>query len=297
MKTNRFVPRRACIFASIPQLVVVLVVSLWCTTPAFADEEGPALAPPATAAAAAAAAESTADSNIESASYERTPQRPRPADRRAAFDAGIEEVRRSGILESAIGVGDRAVDFELPEIGGRNLRLSELWAAGPVVLVYYRGGWCPFCNQYLAVLQKSLLDIHALDAQLVAVSPELANHGLATQEKGKLTFPLVSDEGNQVARQYGLVYRISDKVIPYYDQFFDINDYNGDRSYELPLSATYVIDTGGVVRYAFLDADYKRRADPKEVLTVLRQLKAASPASPLSRPAAAGAAAGRPGGP
>ena len=289
MKTNRFVPRRACIFASIPQLVVVLVVSLWCTTPAFADEEGPALAPPATAAAAA---ESTADSKIESASYERTPQRPRPADRRAAFDAGIEEVRRSGILESAIGVGDRAVDFELPEIGGRNLRLSELWAAGPVVLVYYRGGWCPFCNQYLAVLQKSLLDIHALDAQLVAVSPELSKHGQVTQEKNKLTFPLVSDAANQVARQYGIVYRISDKVIPYYNQFLDIEEYNGDLSYELPLAATYVIDTGGVVRYAFLEADYKQRADPQEVLAVLRRLKAASPVSPLSRPVQGTAAAG-----
>jgi len=297
MKLNRFLSRRRSDFAPRRLLVVVLVVSTWCTMSAkVRGEEGPELAPPITTAIAEATADS-AESSVEPASYERTPQRPRQANRRAAFDAGIEEVRRSGILETAIGVGDRAVDFELPEIGGRNLRISELWATGPVVLVYYRGGWCPYCNQYLAILQKSLQDIHGLDAQLVAVSPELPKHGVATQEKNKLTFPLLSDERNQVARQYGLVFRISDKVIPYYDQFFDIEDYNGDHSYELPLSATYVIDMGGVVRYAFLDADYKRRADPKEVLAVLRQLRSATPASPLSRPAAAGAAAGRPGGP
>ena len=290
MKLNRFVSRRRMDYSPMRLLFVVIVVTLWCALQVpTSGEEGPELIPPGTAASAEAAADS-ANSNVEPASYERTPRRPRPADRRAVFDAGIEEVRRSGILETAIGVGDRAIDFELPEIGGRALRISELWATGPVVLVYYRGGWCPYCNQYLAVLQKSLQDVHSLDAQLVAVSPELPKHGLATQEKNKLTFPLLSDERNQVARQYGLVFRISDKVIPYYDQFFDVEDYNGDRSYELPLAATYVIDTGGVVRYAFLDADYKRRADPKEVLDVLRRLKSASPASPLSRSAAAGRA-------
>jgi peroxiredoxin len=292
MEAYPFMSHRRLLVTGVRLLVVVLVLSSWCApTTLAADEEGPVLAPASTA-------DSATDSSVGPASYERRPPQPSPADRNAAFAAGIDEVRRSGIFETAIGVGDRAADFELPEIGGRNLRLSELWAAGPVVLVYYRGGWCPFCNQYLAILQKSLLDIHALDAQLVAVSPELPKHGLATQEKNKLTFPLLSDEGNAVARQYGIVYRISNKVIPYYDQFFDIEAQNGDRSYELPLSATYVIDTSGVVRYAFLDADYKRRADPKEVLAVLRRLKDGSPARPLSRPVqAAGAATDRPGSP
>jgi peroxiredoxin len=290
MKADPFVWWIHLIRVGARPLAVVFVVSWWCGSPAIvAGEEGPALT------AASSAGDTASDANVEAASYVPTPQRPRPADRRAAFEAGIEEVRRSGLLDSAIGVGDRAIDFELPEIGGRDLRLSELWATGPVVLVYYRGGWCPFCNQYLAVLQKSLLDIHALDGQLVAVSPELPARGAGTQEKNRLTFPLLSDAGNQVARQYGLVFRISDKVIPYYDQFYDIEHYNGDRSYELPLSATYVIDSEGIVRYAFLDADYKRRADPKEVLEVLRGLKSASPNRPLSRPVQ-GTAAARPSG-
>lgn len=268
------------------QLVVVLVVSSWCSLsePAAGQE-----------AADPSTSDRTTSGNVETARFEPPPRPLRRDDRREAFEAGIEEVRRSGILESAIGVGDRAIDFELPEIGGRELRLSELWATGPVVLVYYRGGWCPYCNQYLSVLQKSLLDIHALDAQLVAVSPELPASGAATQEKNKLTYPLLSDAGNRVAREYGLVFRISDKVIPYYDQFFDIQQYNGDRSYELPLAATYVIDGQGTVRYAFLDADYKRRTDPQEVLAVLRRLKNAAPTRPLSQPVQ-GSATARAGG-
>ena len=97
---------------------------------------------------------------------------------------------------------------------------------------------------------------------------------------------MLSDRQNVVARRYGILYRISDKVLPYYEQFFDIGQYNGDRSNELPLAATYVIDTDGVIRYAFLDADYTHRADPQAILDVLRRLKRNSPARPTTQPLA-----------
>jgi peroxiredoxin len=202
---------------------------------------------------------------------------PSPAEvRQAAFQQGIDEVRQSGILQRALGVGDKAVDFDLPMAEGTNVRLSEMLAVGPVVVTFYRGNWCPYCDRQLQGLQQVLLDLHSAGAQLVAISPEVSEQALATQRKDHLAFPLLCDKGNAVARQYGIVFRISDKVIPYYDQLFNIEQQNGDRSYELPLAATYVIGGDGVIRYAFLDADYKRRADPQEILRMLRR-EAAGP--------------------
>jgi peroxiredoxin len=211
---------------------------------------------------------------------------PNSAEVRAAFAASIDEVRRSGVLQTALGVGDRAVDFELPHANGTNLRLSELLAVGPVVLVYYRGNWCPFCNRHLQGLQRALSDIHSLDAQLIAVSPETSAHGLATQVKDGLAYPTLTDQDNVVARRYGIVYRLSREVIPFYEQYFDAADYYGNQSHELPLAATYVIDSDGVIRYAFVDADFTERADPQAILEVLRRLKRSSPARPTTQPLA-----------
>lgn len=250
---------------------IAVLMWLWASPVAFAQESELSTASSSTSGVRQADA-STDEGQANSGDSLRSSRRGNGA-RQEAFEAGIDEVRQSGILKRARGVGDRAVDFDLPLANGSQLRLNELLSVGPVVLVFYRGGWCPYCNRHLAALQKSLEEIQSLDAQLVAITPELPEKALATQEKGRLAFPIVSDEGNKVAREYGLVFRISDKVIPYYDGFFDIEEYNGDRSYELPLAATYVIDAGGVIRYAFLDADYKARAEPKEILATLQRLK------------------------
>lgn len=221
-------------------------------------------------------APAVSDANVEPAGFNARPPTGAPAGsreaRQQAYREGIEEVRRSGILDRALTVGDKAIDFELPTANGTNVRLSELLAVGPVVVTFYRGNWCPYCNRQLQGLQEVLNELQGAGAQLVAVSPELPEKGLATQEKNHLAFPLLSDKGNVVARQYGIVFRVSDKVMPYYRRFFNMEEYNGDRSYELPLAATYVISGDGVIRYAFLDADYKRRADPQEALSTLRQL-------------------------
>ena len=126
-----------------PAAIVMFAVSSWFISPVAAEEgQGPELRAPVVERPAV-------DASFDPASFELPSPVPRPEERDAAFAAGIDEVRRSGILEAALRVGDKAVDFELPEAGGRNLRLSELWAVGPVVLVYYRGGWCPFCSRHL----------------------------------------------------------------------------------------------------------------------------------------------------
>jgi len=242
---------------------VVFVLAICCPSAVAAEPKNQA-----------APAKSAPDENLQPISFDSVP--PRGAQptakqlRQQAFEQGIEEVRRSGILQRALGVGDKAIDFELPTANGTNVRLSEMLGVGPVVVTFYRGNWCPYCNRQLQGLQEVLLDLHSAGAQLVAISPEVSEQALVTQRKDHLTFPLLSDKGNAVARQYGIVFRISDKVIPYYDQFFNIEKQNGDRSYELPLAATYVIGGNGVIRYAFLNADYKLRADPQEILGTVR---------------------------
>jgi peroxiredoxin len=237
-----------------------------------------------------APARSAADENVDPVRFDSLPPTtdsigPKEL-RRRAFQEGIEDVRRSGLLQQALGVGDKAIDFELPMGNGANIRLSEMLAVGPVVVTFYRGNWCPYCNRQLQGLQEVLLELHSAGAQLVAVSPEVPDQALATQQKNHLAFPVLSDKQNIVARQYGIVFHLSDNVIPYYDQLFDIEAQNGDRSYELPLAATYVIGADGVIRYAFLDADYKHRADPQEILATLRRevpVTTASTASSLDR--------------
>lgn len=225
------------------------------------------------------------DDDVQPAGFSATAP-PSTHEVRAAFAASFDELRESGILDRALSVGDRAPDFELPSANGINIRLSELRAAAPVVLVYYRGNWCPFCTRQLQGLQQALTDIHSQDAQLVAISPETATHGLDTQRRNQLAYPTLIDQGNAVAREFGLAYHVSADAAAQYVPFVDLAEHNGDSSRELPLAATYVIDSAGIIRYAFVSVDFTERADPDEILRVLRRLKQSTPASPLTQPLA-----------
>lgn len=189
------------------------------------------------------------------------------------YAEGIEAVRESGVTSEAINVGDRAPEFTLPDANGRPVSLSGVLAQGPAVVVWYRGGWCPYCNLTLKAYQERLGEIEAAGARLVAISPETPDHSLDTAQKNELAFTVLSDTGNAVARRYGVVFSLTGEVHENYNQNFRLDDWNGQKSGELPLAATYVIDRQGIVRYAFLDADYTARADPSEVLAALKRLK------------------------
>jgi len=188
------------------------------------------------------------------------------------FSDGIAEVRESGIVENALSEGDQAVDATLPDAQGEDVKLSDLWASGPVVVVWYRGGWCPYCNLQLRAMQEALPAIREAGATLVAITPETPDNSLSTSEKNELEFTVLSDVGNELARQYGVVFTLAEKVSPIYKKRIDLEKYNGNDSDELPLAATYVIDTTGKIRYAFLDADYTKRAEPADVLAALEAL-------------------------
>ncbi len=195
-----------------------------------------------------------------------------PAETVQVFADGVAEVRDSGLVDAALKVGATAIDAELPDAQGKPVRLSALWAQGPVVVVWYRGGWCPYCNLQLRAMQAALPAIQATGGTLMAITPETPDNSLSTAEKNQLEFVVLSDVGNQVAQQYGIVFKLPAKVSSLYQQLVDLVQYNGDDSDELPLAATYVIDTQGIIRYAFLDADYTQRAEPAEIVAVLQEL-------------------------
>jgi len=201
-----------------------------------------------------------------------------PPARIAAAEGAIADVADSGILDKAINLGDKAPDFTLPDALGNSVSLYEQLAKGPVILTWYRGSWCPYCNLQLHDYQKSLADIHATGAQLMAVSPELSDSALTWKEKNELGFIVLSDVGNEVAREYGIVYRIPDAISAGYvaGGRNDLTQYNGDDSLELPLAVTYVIGTDGTVEYAFVDADYRKRAETSEVVEFVKQFAAES---------------------
>ncbi|MGQ1889470.1 peroxiredoxin-like family protein [Thermophagus sp. OGC60D27] len=189
------------------------------------------------------------------------------------YGEGLMAVAQSGVVEAAKNVGDKAPDFTLKNATGEEVSLQDYLAKGPVVLVWYRGGWCPYCNINLRFLQDELPNIKAQGATLIALTPELPDQSISTSEKHQLDFEVLSDVGNHVAREYGVVYKLTDEVARIYNEKFDLNSYNGDTSNELPLAATYIINSDGVIEYAFLDADYRNRAEPTEITAFLKKMK------------------------
>lgn len=192
----------------------------------------------------------------------------------APFDTDAEAMVADGVGSGAPSVGATAPHFTLPDVHGTNRALGDLLTAGPVVLVFYRGAWCPYCNLQLHAFQESLAEIEAAGATLVAVSPQTPDNSLSFAEKEGLGFTVLSDAHNTIARSYGLVFRQAEAPTATQRRLgIDLADVNGDDSYELPAAATFVIDTDGVVRFSSVSADYRWRVGPAEVLAALRDLR------------------------
>jgi peroxiredoxin len=149
-----------------------------------------------------------------------------------------------------------------------------LLAQGPVVLSFYRGGWCPYCNLEFKALNDVLPEIHALGARLVGVCPELPDHSLSTAERHQLQFEVLSDIGNNIAREYGIVMQVPASMRPLYLQWgLDVPTVNGDETWELPIPATYVIDSDGRIATAYVNKDYTQRMEPEAIIEALKELK------------------------
>jgi peroxiredoxin len=198
-----------------------------------------------------------------------------PADRQAIMERHIAQLR-DGLAKTALKAGDHAPAIVLKNAKGETVDVGALLKKGPAVVTFYRGGWCPYCNLELKAFQQVLPDLKAAGASLVAISPEKPDDTLSTAEKNALTFEVLSDVGQKIGRAFGLVYQFSDELKSAYQGFgLDIPAKNAADEWALPLSATYVIGCDGMIIYAYTDADYRDRADPTDVLAILKQRAAA----------------------
>lgn len=183
------------------------------------------------------------------------------------------ELVASGQAERALKAGDRAPDFALEDPDGAIVSARDLLARGPLVVSFYRGVWCPYCNLELQALQAALPDIQALGASLVAISPQTPANSRKSQRQNALGFPILSDAGGEIGAAFGLRFSLPDDLVALYKAFGnDLPLINKEPSWTLPMPARFVIGTDGVIAYAEVNADYTQRPDPSELLPTLDRL-------------------------
>jgi peroxiredoxin len=181
------------------------------------------------------------------------------------------QIGEAGLVASnALRRGHVAPRFALPSATGAIVSLGERLAYGSVIVTFYRGGWCPYCNIALRALQSRLPEIKSIGGSLIAMSPEIPDQSLSTTEKLALEFDVLSDADNSVARLFGLVYRVSDAARERLQAFGrDLVAHNGTDSWELPITATYVINQEGLIVFDHVDADYRERLDPAAIVNAV----------------------------
>jgi peroxiredoxin len=187
------------------------------------------------------------------------------------------ELIASGAARQALKAGATAPAFTLNDPEGKPVSSAELLAQGPLIVTFYRGVWCPYCNMDLQALQVALPELEAQRAKLVAISPQTAANGRRSMRENKLAFPILSDPGNDVAAAFGLRFKLPDYLIDLYKNVFknDLAAANGDASWTLPMPARFVIGQDGIVAYAEVNPDYTRRPDPSELMPALLRLQRA----------------------
>lgn len=190
------------------------------------------------------------------------------------FAEAAERVDAIDFPARAPKAGDQAPEFTLPDQRGDQISLAELRRDGPVVLIFYRGEWCPYCNLQLRSFQAHLDELARRGAQLVAISPQTPDHSLSMAEKNGLGFHVLSDVGANVIDRYGLRFEVDKQLRALSESVGnDIGEHNGPGGWTLPAASTFVIDPDGIVRYAHVRGDWRERAEPVEVLAALDDLR------------------------
>jgi len=183
----------------------------------------------------------------------------------------ISDLKAQGLATKSLAVGGRASEFSLPDHNGKPISSADLLRRGRLVLCFFRGRWDPFCCGQMEAMNRALPAIDAAGASLAAISPQTVSQSFFMADQHKLRFPLLSDAGNQVARQFGLVYRLPEEQQAIYRRaFINLPFANGDESWELPIPATYILDRDGPVLFAAANEDYTERPEPAEIVERLR---------------------------
>ncbi|HWY22978.1 MAG TPA: peroxiredoxin-like family protein [Candidatus Acidoferrum sp.] len=193
-----------------------------------------------------------------------------PAETQAIHVRAVAELKQKLLAANTLSIGSKIPEFQLPDHDGKNVSSSDQLAKGRLVLCFIRGRWCPFCVGQMEAMNLILPEIEQAGATLVAISPQTVQQSFFMRDQHKLRFPLLSDAGNNMARQFGLTYRIPDEQKAVYQRaFVNLPFMNGDDAWELPVPATYIIDRDGTVLYASANEDYTERPEPTEIVRFL----------------------------
>ena len=197
----------------------------------------------------------------------------------AVFHKSTADLIASGQAAGALKAGDRAPAFRLPDAEGAIVASAKLLAAGPLVVTFYRGAWCPYCNMDLQAIEAAAKQIRSLGASLVAISPQTPASSRKAQRENALSFPILSDHRGEIAAGFGLRWRVQDDLKAVMTAFkVDLTAFNGEPTWTLPMPARYVIAPDGVIAYSEVNPDYTRRPDPSELLPTLRRLRSSAAA-------------------
>lgn len=192
---------------------------------------------------------------------------------KAIMTDATENLKKQEIEKNALQFGDKIPEFTLSNATGENISIYNLLAQGPLILNFYRGAWCPYCNLELNAYQAILPQIKEMGGNLVAISPELPDHSLSLSEKLSLDFEILSDLNNDVARQFGLVFKLDEKLVPLYKKMgIDLSLSQGNENEELPVPATYVVDKEGIIVLAHVESDYTQRLEPEDALKAIGKI-------------------------
>jgi len=194
------------------------------------------------------------------------------------FMKGVDEViQQAKVFQegiNALGLNQQAPLFQLPNPQGQHVDLQDLLNKGPVVLTFYRGSWCPYCNLQLRALQARLKEIKALGAELVAISPQVPDDSLTEDQISNMDFIVLSDQDAKTAAQYGVAWEVPAFLLQHMrdDRGLDLESINNGNASILPIPATFILDKSGKVVWRFVDLDYRTRSEPDDIINALQNL-------------------------
>ena len=190
-----------------------------------------------------------------------------------ALHRSVDELIASGAPDRALKVGDVAPEFTLPDPDGNPVSSKTLLARGPLVVTFYRGVWCPYCNYDLSALEEARSEIESRGATLVAISQQTAPNSRKSQRQNGLGFPILGDHGGEIAAQFGVRWTLPDYLREVQKALgADLTQFNGEASWTLPMPARYVVAQAGTIAYAEVNADYTKRPEPSAIFPVLERL-------------------------